>query len=103
MLSLYLLLPLSVSGGDVGGEATASVELATRGRGASEIPIFIEAPTRRPHTNPHVNWLLTPHIFLDVTVDAHTRQCHRDGRDVSDRQTLTPLCNWPTYDSLTQR
>lgn len=50
-------------GGDGGGAAAAA--LAGRGFGGKRerIAVFIEAPRRRPHTIPHVNWLLAPHFF----------------------------------------
>lgn len=61
---------MSVPGGDGGGGA-AAVALGPCSRGTRG-DIFIEAPRRRPHTIPHLNWLATcATFFLDVTVHAH--------------------------------
>lgn len=88
---LSLLLRSSVPGGDGGGTAAAAGRTRVAGRARTRIAIFIEAPRRRPHTIPHVNWLLAPHFFLDVTVHARTTPMPSDDRGVSDRQTLTPM------------
>jgi hypothetical protein len=81
MVCLYVIAALLVPGG--GGGAAAGGRAALAGR-----CLFIEAPRRRPHTIPHVNWLLATHFSRrDRSHDANAIVTAA----ASDRQTLTPI------------
>lgn len=98
---LSLLLRSSVPGGDGGDAAVAAGRTRVAGRAWMRIAIFIEAPRRRPHTIPHVNWLLAPHFFWTSLFTLIQRQCHRTTAAFPTEKHWH-LCNWPRYaNSLT--